>query len=110
AQVTLSTAPIYPELEIETLTYSLTKLREVFSVDDARIRQILGKQSPRDVATAAVKGTRLGDAAVRKALMEGGKQQVEASTDPMIALAKLGDHIPRSVRTQYEDGIGPVLH
>ena len=39
AQVTRSTAPIYPELEIETLTYSLTKLREVFSVDDSRIRQ-----------------------------------------------------------------------
>ena len=38
-QATISAAPIYPELEIETLTFSLTKLREEFSVDDPHIRQ-----------------------------------------------------------------------
>lgn len=108
-QVTLSPAPIYPELEIETLTWSLTKLREVFSVDDPRIRRIFGKQSPREIATAAVNGTRLRDAAVRKALMEGGRQSVDASADPMIALAKLVDPIARSVRKQYEDEVESVL-
>jgi hypothetical protein len=109
AQATLSPAPIYPELEVETLTYSLTKLREVFSVDDPRIRQIFGKQSPREISTAAVNGTRLRDAGVRKTLMEGGKQSVDASTDPMIALAKLVDPIARSVRKQYEDAVESVL-
>lgn len=112
AQVTLSTAPISKELETETLTWSLTKLREVFSVDDPRIREIFGKQSPREIATAAVNGTRLQDAAVRKALMEGGKQSLnaaDASTDPMLALAKLVDPISRGVRKKYEDEVESVL-
>ena len=112
AQVTLSTAPISKELETETLTWSLTKLREVFSVDDPRIRQIFGKQSPREIATAAVNGTRLQDAAVRKALMEGGKHSLDAadaSTDPMMALAKLVDPIARGVRKKYEDEVESVL-
>jgi Peptidase S46 len=103
SQLMLSTAPISAELEIETLTFSLTKLREVFSVDDPRIKQIFGKQSPREIATAAVNGTQLRDVAVRKSLMEGGKQAVDASKDPMIALARLVDPIARAVRTKYED-------
>jgi hypothetical protein len=108
-QVLLSTAPIYPELEIETLTASLTKLREVFSVDDPRIRQLFGKKSPRDIATAAVNGSKLGDVAVRKALLEGGKQAVGKSDDPMLALAKMVDPISRSVRTKYEDEVESPL-
>jgi hypothetical protein len=99
-QATLSPAPIFPELEIETLTFSLTKLREVFGMDDPRIKQIFGKQSPRDIATAAVKGSKLGDPSVRKAMMEG-KQPLE---DSMIALAKLVDPIARAARKDYEDG------
>ncbi len=107
-QATLSEAPIYPELEIETLTFSLTKLRETFSPDDPRVRRILGKQSPRELATAAVKGSRLGDPAVRKALMEG-RQPIATSTDPMIALAKVVDPIAREARKQYEDEVDSVL-
>jgi hypothetical protein len=106
-QATLSEAPIYPELEIETLTFSLTKLREAFTVDDPRIRQIFGKQSPREIATAAVKGTRLGDPAVRKAMLEG-KQPLDAANDTMIALAKEVDPIAREARKQYEDEVESV--
>lgn len=98
-QATLSPAPIFPELEIETLTFSLTKLREVFGMDDPRIKQLFGKQSPRDIATAAVKGSKLTDPAVRKSIMEG-KQPLE---DSMIALAKQVDPLARAARKEYED-------
>ncbi len=108
-QITLSPAPIHKELEIETLTFSLTKLREVFSVDDPRIRQIFGKRSPREVATEAVNGTHLDDVAVRKALLEGGKTALAAASDPMIDLAKLVDPISRAVRKKYEDEVESVL-
>jgi hypothetical protein len=108
SQATLSEAPIYPELEIETLTFSLTKLREVFSPDDQRIRRIFGKQSPREIAMAAVRGSHLGDLALRKALMEG-KQSVVDSTDPMIALARLADPIAREARKQYEYEVESVV-
>jgi hypothetical protein len=102
-QATLSAAPLYPELEIETLTFSLTKLREVFGMDDPRIKQIFGKQSPREIATAAVKGTKLSDPAVRKAILEG-KQPLDEK-DSMVALAKLVDPIARAARKDYEDNV-----
>jgi hypothetical protein len=104
-QATLSAAPIYPEVEIETLTWSLAKLREVLGPDDAVVKQIFGMRSPREIATEAVKGTKLTDAAVRKSLMEGGQAAVQASSDPMIALAKLVDPIARKVRKQWEDEV-----
>ncbi len=49
---------------------------------------ILGGKQPAEVVKATLDGTKLSDAAVRKALVEGGKQAVEASTDPMILLAR----------------------
>jgi hypothetical protein len=103
-QATLSAAPLYPELEIETLTFSLTKLREVFGMDDPRIKQIFGKQSPREIATAAVKGTKLGNPAVRKAILEG-KQPLDTTGDSMLALARLMDPIARAARKDYEDNV-----
>jgi hypothetical protein len=104
-QATLSPAPIYPELEIEKLAWSLAKLREALGPDDPAVKQIFGERSPREIATEAVKGTKLTDPAARKALMDGGQAAVQASTDPMIALAKLVDPIARRVRKQWEDEV-----
>jgi hypothetical protein len=72
-------------------------------MEDKRMREIFGKQSPRDIATAAVKGSKLADPAVRKAIMEG-KQPLDSS-DSMIALAKLLDPIARAARKEYEDDV-----
>ena len=46
-------------------------------------------------------GTRLRDVAARKALMESGKQSLDGSSDPMIALARLVDPIARSMATWH---------
>jgi hypothetical protein len=108
-QTVLSTAPIYPELEIETLTFSLTKLREALSPDDPAVRELFGKLSPRELATETVKRSKLTDVAVRKALWEGGQVAVNSSTDPMIALAKLVDPIARKLRKQMEDEVESKL-
>jgi hypothetical protein len=104
-QATLSPAPIYPELETEKLTWSLSKLREALGPDDPAVKQIFGDRSPREIATEAVKGTKLTDPAARKALMDGGQAAVQASTDPMIALAKVVDPLGRKVRKQWEDEV-----
>src|SRR5215471_17329370 len=104
-QAMLSPAPIYPELEIERLTFSLTKLREALGPDDAAVKEIFGQRSPREIATEAVKGSKLTDAAARKALMEGGQAAVSASKDPMLALAKLVNPLARKVRKQWEDEV-----
>lgn len=104
-QELFSTAPIYPEFEILKLTHSLTKLREALGPDDPVVAKVLGKKSPREVATAVVRGTKLGDPKVRKALFDGGKKAIDASTDPMILLAKSIDADARAVRTTYEDEV-----
>ena len=80
------------ELEIATLTFGCTKLRETLGADDpfvqAGARQGVARRTSR---RALVKGTKLGDVAVRKALLEGGKAAVDASNDPMILLARSVD-------------------
>ncbi|MCC6394809.1 MAG: S46 family peptidase [Bryobacterales bacterium] len=108
-QALLSAAPIYPEFETETLTWSLTKLREVLGPDDPFIRKLFGKRSPREVATEAVQGTALRDVAARKKLMEGGKAALAASHDPMIALAELVDPHAREIRKKMEDEVESAL-
>jgi hypothetical protein len=60
------------------------------------------------VAKRVVTGSKLGDAAARMALWKGGAKAVDASDDPMIALAKAVDERARSVRKKYEDEIESV--
>jgi hypothetical protein len=104
-----STAPIYNELQIETLTFSLTKLREELGPDDRFLRELLGKRSPREVATELVNETKLKDVAFRKKLFEGGKAAIDASTDPMIVFAKQVDKQAREIRARYEREVEGVV-
>jgi hypothetical protein len=46
---------------------------------------------------------------VRKALLEGGQPAVDASSDPMIALARLVDPDFREIRKDYEDNFSAPL-
>jgi len=108
-QKLFSAAPIYDELEILKLAFALTKLREDLGPDDPLVKKVLGKESPRDLAGALVRGTRLKDVAVRRQMFEDGKVAVEASDDPMIRLSLLIDPDARDVRKKYEDEIESVL-
>ena len=108
-QKLFSSAPIYDELEIQTLTFSLTKLREDLGPDDPLLKKMLGRNSARELATALVSGSRLKDIATRKRLLEGGKAVVDASDDAMIKMARLIDPDARAIRKAYEDDIESVL-
>ncbi len=109
----LSAAPIYRELEILRLTFSLTGMREALGADDPFVGKVLGKKSPRELATELVTGTRLGTnragLALRRSLWTGGKAAVEASRDPMIAFARLVDPEARAVRKHFEDDVQSVV-
>ncbi|QSQ26190.1 S46 family peptidase [Pyxidicoccus parkwayensis] len=104
-----SPAPIYPELEIARLTFGLTKMREELGADHPFVKKVLGKDSPATLATRVVKGTKLIDVKARQALFDGGKAAVDASKDPMIALAKLVDPDARAVRKNVEENIEAVV-
>lgn len=98
-------APVHTDLEIAMLSFSLTKLREQFGPDDALVKAVLGKQSPDQVAEAAVKGSKLGDPAERLRLFDGGKAAIDASDDPMIKLMKVVDQAARQARKAVEEEV-----
>jgi hypothetical protein len=56
-----------------------------------------------------VKGSKLRDPKVRKALFEGGEAAVNASKDTMIEFARLVEPEARAVRKSYEDDVESVV-
>jgi hypothetical protein len=104
----LSTAPVYKDLEVTTLAMSLRQMREALGADDPFIHRLFGTESPGALAHQVVDGSKLGDPKVRKALFDGGKKAIDASTDPMILLAKRVDGESRKVRKIFEDEVEAV--
>ncbi|SEK77462.1 dipeptidyl-peptidase 7. Serine peptidase. MEROPS family S46 [Stigmatella aurantiaca] len=104
-----SPAPIYPELEIARLEFSLTKLREELGSDHPFVKKVLGKESPLTLATRVVNGSQLRDVKVRQQLFEGGKKAITESKDPMIALARLVEPDARAIRKNYDENIDSVI-
>lgn len=97
--------PVYPELEVLTLSFSLERMREWLGPDHPVIRRLLSKESPTSLATRLIAETQLDDANVRKQLWQGGKTAVDASLDPMIMLARAVDVDARAVRRRYENEV-----
>ncbi|MBD5654328.1 MAG: S46 family peptidase [Candidatus Eremiobacteraeota bacterium] len=95
-------APIYPDLEQTELTFALQQVREQLGTDDPITKQVLGKESPSELAHRLVAGTKLADPAVRKALFTGGQAAIDASTDPMILYAKALDAAARAATKDFE--------
>jgi peptidase S46-like protein len=109
-QKLFSKAPIHDELEIATLTFSLSKLREELGPDDPFVRQAFGARSPGDLARALVGGSTLKDMVVRKDLFDRGATAIAASTDPMIAFVRdVLDAKAREIRGQYERSVEAVI-
>ena len=97
--------PVYPSLNEVQLAWWLSKTREILTVDDPRVRQLLGDESPEALAHRLATGTRLGDPAVRRALWEGGLAAVQASDDPLIRYLLAAQPVMRAARAQYEDRV-----
>jgi len=105
----LSPAPIYPEFEEALLTFSLQDSLDQLGPNDPFIKTVLNGRAPAQVASETIRGTKLADPAVRKSLIEGGEAAVNASTDPLIVLARKVDPFFREIRKQYEDNVESVM-
>jgi hypothetical protein len=103
-----SEEPIYADYEIVKLTNSLTWLSSQLLGDRKLYRQIMGDKSPADRAAELVHNSKLESVELRKKLYEGGKTAVDASSDPMILLARLVDPASRAVRKQMESQVDEV--
>ncbi|MEI9851380.1 MAG: S46 family peptidase [Sphingomonas sp.] len=97
--------PANPALEELKIAWWLAKAREILTVDDPRIRTLLGKESPEQLAHRIVSGSKLGDPAVRLRLWEGGLAEVERSDDPMIRFLLAIDGVTRDARSEYENKV-----
>ena len=100
-----SEAPIYPGVEQAKLEAGLSVMQRRVGADNAIVKQILAGKTPKARAAELVAGTKMGDAATRKALLAGGKAAVAASTDPFIELARLVDPRARELRTKYDNEV-----
>jgi hypothetical protein len=103
-----SKQPIYDNFEQVKLADSLTYLVETLGYNNQLVQKVLAGKSPRERAAELIKGTKLKDVNLREKLFKGGKEAVDASDDPMIALAKLVDKRSRAVRKVIEDEVEEV--
>jgi hypothetical protein len=109
-QQLLADVPIYTERERLKLSLSLERMREFLGTDHPLVRNLLAEMSPAELAAALVTQTRLGDAALRRQLWEGGADAIAKSADPMVRIARLVDGDARAVRKQYEDEVEAVVN
>ena len=101
--------PVYPARDKLTLSFGLERMREYLGPDHPLVRNLLAEFSPDELAASLVDGSKLADPAVRKQLWDGGQAAVDASTDPMIRIAKLVDPYARTLRKKYEDEVEAVV-
>ncbi len=104
-----SDAPIYPEFEEAKLAHSLAYWKKLMGDVDPLVDRVLHGRTPEAAAKDLVKGTKLGDVAVRRDLANGSLKALLASDDPMIKLALAIDADARALRTEFEDGVEDVL-
>jgi hypothetical protein len=103
-----SRAPVYPEMEEMILGVILTQCADELGADDPFVKLALDGRTPQEVVRTLISGTKLGDPAVRKALVEGGAKAVAASKDPLIVWARKLDAPYRELRAWFEDHVQSV--
>ena len=119
-------SPIDAGMEVEALTQYLSLLAERLGGDEPIVRAALGGVSPAARAAQLVKGCTLADVSVRKQLVEGGRDAVDAaiagdaspsaaSNGPsaapnagILALARTLDAESRRQRAVMEESIEPA--
>jgi len=103
-----SPAPIHEDFEELKLADSLGFMVELLGADNALVKQVLAGKTPEARADELITGTKLKDPAFRKELATGGKAAIDASTDPMIVVARMIDAKAREVRKRYESEVTGV--
>jgi hypothetical protein len=108
----LAPVPVHHEVEKMYIRTGLELAAEKLGASDPYV-QAFTQGGPINKATdAMVEGTRLGDPAFRKSLLDGGEAAVAASDDPMIAAARRVDPILlatyRHMHYDIEGAIAPA--
>lgn len=105
----LSPAPVYPEMEEAQLIVWFEEARKTLGNDDPFIKAAFGDADTAEVVRKAVRETKIADPAFRQTLLDGPASAVEASTDPMIQLARRVEPVVRELRSWNEKTISNVV-
>lgn len=103
-----SPAPVYLALEEVLLADALQESLEKLGPEDPFVKAALQGHSPAQVAREVLSGTGLADPQVRREYVEGGKEKVAASQDPLLALARRLDPVMREMQKWYEQRVRSV--
>jgi hypothetical protein len=104
-----SGTPIDKDLEILGMKLQFEAMLDHMGANDPFVKTVLAGKTPEERATELVNETKLGDAAYRKELMDGGKTAVDASTDPLIVLIREIDPQARAIRKEVDDKAASVI-
>jgi hypothetical protein len=100
-----SPAPIHEDFEKLKLADSLGFMVELLGADNPLVKQVLDGKTPEARANELIAGTKLDDPDYRKEVAKGGKAAIEASTDPMLVVAREIDAKVREARKRYENEV-----
>lgn len=103
-----SPSPTHTDLEEVFLTDDLNRLLETFGSRDPYVETLLEGRTPGEAARRALSGTRLGDAAFRRELLQESGKGVAASDDPLLRLARRADPFIREVERRYDENVTAV--
>jgi hypothetical protein len=79
-----------PAASVRILRMRLDMVRDWLPEGDTLRRlSFRSGESPEQAASSLIQSSRLGDAAFRRALLDGGRAAVDTSSDPMLALARV---------------------
>lgn len=104
-----SPAPVMIPTEKLYMADALNLAEEKLGKNDAFVQAILQGGAVEPTVNALIDGTKLGDPAFRKSLLDGGEAAVAASTDPMIVTARRVDPLVRETNRRIRDTFGSVL-
>lgn len=91
------------------LTESLAFMQKYLGPTHAIVKRILGDKTPEARATELIDKCRLLDTEIRTLLQAGGRATIDASTDPMIVLARSLEADAQAVTKRYDAEFTAVL-
>jgi hypothetical protein len=103
-----SPAPIHEDFEKLKLADSLGFMVELLGADNALVKQVLNGKTPEARAEEMIAGTKLKDPNSQRAGERRQGKAIDASTDPMIVVAREIDAKAREVRKRYESEVTGV--
>jgi hypothetical protein len=100
--------PPDPAREKVNLAESLGFMQRFLGAGHPIVKRILGDKTPVERAAELIDKTRITDSEIRTLLQAGGRATIDASSDPLIVLARSLEPDAQAIAKRYEDEVTSV--